>query len=475
MFLPKCEHPVLIFSKKALTILENTGVFYLSDEINYKNYHYDNRKYTIPNECRGNKTMFRWLMPIKDYYSTCPQDADKCYVVDSLGCVLPLFSAVKCNKCSLCRESKSFDWSTRCQLESENYDRLPLMLTLTYNDAHLPADGVQKRDLQLFFDKLRKQLERAGYNGRFRYVAVSEYGSKRCRPHYHLLLYGLDNRLSYYNRYQQRYSLTSEANALFCNAWASYDRKTSLYDYYGFIYPKFCNNSKAGGYCVKYMRKGSNHPVGKNECFFLASRRGGAIGWLGFCFHKLDCLLHDRPASPTFGYTSRFDGQYKSIAIPSYFIKKVFPSFCDVVPVQVRRNLINYQDCLVELRKRPKFVLLDTIKHKYGQSIHSKAFDLSFAVKRRLGICNEDSQPLPVEKYGNINNTLYCFDLWQRLSEFLPIFRSLYSKILKTDKDTDLRNIYYTTRPQQDYNISMEIEKTAQRNRMLFESERDNN
>lgn len=60
-------------------------------------------------------------------------------------------------------------------------------LTLTYADDHLPAHGqLVKRDLQLFFKRLRK------YTGPFRYVAAGEYGELRRRPHFHACIFGLD-------------------------------------------------------------------------------------------------------------------------------------------------------------------------------------------------------------------------------------------------------------------------------------------
>lgn len=80
-------------------------------------------------------------------------------------------------------------------------------VTLTYDDEHLPFDkGLHKRDLQLFFKRLRK----SGLT--FHYFAVGEYGEKEqkyfCdddkvliekgkikphgRPHYHVLFFGLD-------------------------------------------------------------------------------------------------------------------------------------------------------------------------------------------------------------------------------------------------------------------------------------------
>lgn len=60
-------------------------------------------------------------------------------------------------------------------------------LTLTYDDFSLPNYGqLVKRDLQLFFKRLRK----AGY--KFRYVACGEYGELRRRPHFHVALFGCD-------------------------------------------------------------------------------------------------------------------------------------------------------------------------------------------------------------------------------------------------------------------------------------------
>lgn len=60
-------------------------------------------------------------------------------------------------------------------------------LTLTYDDVNLPPHGqLVKRDLQLFFKRLRKQF------GPFRYVACGEYGELKRRPHFHVALFGLD-------------------------------------------------------------------------------------------------------------------------------------------------------------------------------------------------------------------------------------------------------------------------------------------
>lgn len=64
---------------------------------------------------------------------------------------------------------------------------LNCVLSLTYNDDELPASlSLVKRDLQLFFKRLRKQV------GRFRYYACGEYGERSRRPHYHAAIFGFD-------------------------------------------------------------------------------------------------------------------------------------------------------------------------------------------------------------------------------------------------------------------------------------------
>lgn len=80
----------------------------------------------------------------------------------------------------------SREWAIRITHEAQMHDK-SCFLTLTYNDSNLPAHGqLVKRDLQLFFKRLRKIC------GRFRYVACGEYGELKRRPHFHVALFGLD-------------------------------------------------------------------------------------------------------------------------------------------------------------------------------------------------------------------------------------------------------------------------------------------
>lgn len=111
---------------------------------------------------------------------------------------------VNCGKCYQCIKRKITDWATRLHFEILNSKSEPIFLTLTYNDANLKKTNVSnkckyaslcKRDLQLFFKRLRKNSLKAGliYTNDLRYLAVGEYGTKNKRPHYHILLFNANH------------------------------------------------------------------------------------------------------------------------------------------------------------------------------------------------------------------------------------------------------------------------------------------
>lgn len=107
---------------------------------------------------------------------------------------------VPCGKCVGCRLKYSREWADRCLLEAK-YHPFNWFLTLTYDDDHVPTTvlfgdedrsddlvfhlSLKKRDLQLFFKRLREEF---GYES-FRYYACGEYGDETFRPHYHVLLF----------------------------------------------------------------------------------------------------------------------------------------------------------------------------------------------------------------------------------------------------------------------------------------------
>lgn len=114
-------------------------------------------------------------------------------------CIAPVMLknglTVGCGKCLSCLSVRRNDWSARLQLHSEQYEYMPFFICLTYDNDHLVFGSdsaiLYKRDLQLFVKRLKDRYKT--YNSNFSYFACGEYGD-HCseRPHYHLLLFGLD-------------------------------------------------------------------------------------------------------------------------------------------------------------------------------------------------------------------------------------------------------------------------------------------
>lgn len=103
---------------------------------------------------------------------------------------------VGCGQCLFCRIKKRNEWTARLLLERACHKEA-VFATLTYDNDHLPSPpSVSKRELQLFFKRLRKAL--GGW--KIRYYACGEYGDERFRPHYHAIIFGLgpdDKKLAY--------------------------------------------------------------------------------------------------------------------------------------------------------------------------------------------------------------------------------------------------------------------------------------
>lgn len=100
-------------------------------------------------------------------------------------------AAYPCGQCMPCRVNRRNMWSHRLMLEAFcHVDKA--FVTLTYDDDHLIYDWrtrapiLWKEDVQNFLKRLRFKLEPM----KLRFYAVGEYGDKRDRPHYHLMLYG---------------------------------------------------------------------------------------------------------------------------------------------------------------------------------------------------------------------------------------------------------------------------------------------
>lgn len=106
-----------------------------------------------------------------------------------------------CGQCIQCRINRSKEWANRLMLETLSYPKEDCyFVTLTFSDANLPSrtfyrpdvdqvstsHSICKRDLQLFFKRLRKNTGQ-----KIKYYACGEYGDTSGRPHYHAIIFGL--------------------------------------------------------------------------------------------------------------------------------------------------------------------------------------------------------------------------------------------------------------------------------------------
>lgn len=91
---------------------------------------------------------------------------------------------VNCRQCLECRQKRANEWAVRCMAEAKKFDH-NCFITLTYEKSPIL---LVKRDLQLFFKRLRKAIAPV----KIKFFAVGEYGSQHHRPHYHAIIFGYD-------------------------------------------------------------------------------------------------------------------------------------------------------------------------------------------------------------------------------------------------------------------------------------------
>lgn len=120
-------------------------------------------------------------------------------------CISPFYKkesgmSFPCGKCYCCKARRVSGWSFRLLKEAERSDSA-LFVTLTYSDTNLPLTKnnwptLVKKDLQLFFKRLRINTERSTKNKiwdkKIKYYAAGEYGDKRQRPHYHIIIFNAE-------------------------------------------------------------------------------------------------------------------------------------------------------------------------------------------------------------------------------------------------------------------------------------------
>lgn len=228
---------------------------------------------TFLNETTGELTS-KVLFDLKD------TDIKKAYSKENI--------TIPCGNCFECCQEYSKEWSFRimneCSLYTDN-----CFITLTYKNN--PID-LQPRDLQLFIKRLRKKISPK----KIRYFACGEYGSKKGRPHYHLIIFGWrPNDLVEF--FEDKGSIIYKSKMVE-DIWQN-----------GFISVGDVSQESAK-YCAKYMQK----MLQKSSSFkvppFVRMSLKPGIGTNWF-LNNLKCLNTDKIYS---------NGFY--IKIPRYYLKK---------------------------------------------------------------------------------------------------------------------------------------------------------
>lgn len=136
-------------------------------------------------------------------------------------------------------------------------------ITLTYDDEHLlftdtDIATLHKRDLQLFFKRLRKIHSQISKE-KIRYYAVGEYGTRTKRPHYHVLLFNCHSDLVnliadiWKNGYCDIGKVTSASIHYVTKYHVNYTKKTE-YENLG-IEPEFAIMSRKPGIGHSYLSR----------------------------------------------------------------------------------------------------------------------------------------------------------------------------------------------------------------------------
>jgi len=177
-----------------------------------------------------------------------------------------------------------------------------LFVTLTYDTKYVPLTkngymSLNKRHIQTYMKRLRKLSDK-----KLKYYVCGEYGSKRDRPHYHMIIFNADA-----EKVER--------------AWSEY--KAGLgYVPFGSIFIGEVNEASIG-YTLKYMQKPGKIPKHRNDDrikeFSLISKGLGQnyISDSMIKWHKNDLLNRM--------YVPLKDG--KKIAMPRYYKNKIYTEF----------------------------------------------------------------------------------------------------------------------------------------------------
>lgn len=345
-----CLHPIRILHPSYLSFVAVCDYLFLSYNIDF------DFVYFISPDRRAN------ILDGKNFFSLfhIPKNhgfsLNSCFHNSKTGESFPVFLDVPCGHCDACNAKRQSGIIQRLNFGFEEDQGQSLFVTLTYNDKHLPINGVCRRDVQLFKKRVNKLVFDL-FGLRLKYGYFSEYGNDgRC--HYHMIIYGMPflsdmssyKRFEYFSRLLQfcwrsfpKSGYSSKERFSFDNylkrgyRWFNVTEDCLNKDPYsmGYVNVEFPTSGKCLAYISKYICKSSNVPSGKNKNFYNISNNLG-VSWLTSHLDNINKV------SSKFVYRSKYGNEVKELYLSSYYIKKLFPSFTSLVPVEFRRKWLSF-------------------------------------------------------------------------------------------------------------------------------------
>lgn len=249
------------------------------------------------------------------------------------------YTFVGCGNCIECQLQKTNEWAYRIVLEARQHDK-NCMITLTYNDANLPVgEALSVSDYQKFMKRLREHYAPQ----KIRFFCSAEYGSLKGRPHYHIILFGLDFDDKYF------FCKDKKGTELF--------RSPTLEKLWKLGFSSITDlNYDVAKYCAKYLQKN----VGNEEqpSFLRMSLRPG----IGYYSIKPNYLETDKVY---------LDGKY--IKTPRYFLNVLERAGFDLT--ELKDNRLKRVDTFNTLSAKERKKQLDNRKKKL-RKIFGKLVDI---------------------------------------------------------------------------------------------------
>lgn len=281
---------------------------------------------------------------------------------------------VPCGKCLACRANNASQWATRVMHEAE-YVKSACFVTLTYSPEFVPSDySLRKSDLQKFLKRLRISLERKHLGHIRAFLACGEYGEKRGRPHYHVLLLGWSpNDLVFHHiSYSGEPVYTSK---FLESIWRR-----------GFC-PVGTLTGRSAAYVARYSKKLLNNAGNRLKPFVVSSRRIPLVGVEGFGAIGAQWLVDNHKAL-RLGYVHHPEHPDVKVRIPEYYfdlLNKWWPDEYESIK-HLRLDFVMDSFCGLELVE-------DDITHEPSVLLHAEEPD-SIAQLRKFVSVSDPSVPL---------------------------------------------------------------------------------